>query len=164
VDPRGEFTLDDARISLIGKGVSIPAGHRRHTTKQVFDEWLRLERANRDWLDEIPNCPCTVDPAEGFVAGDQWAPLETAGVVVNYFHGPKAKFELRSWPSPNGHGNQCTYDRSGNLIRSAPDAGSADYYSPNGSLWSHWAHDVHPFSIAARLGRIDDYYDVRPVR
>ncbi len=164
VDPRGEFTMDDAAKSLAKKGVSIPAGHRRYSTEQIFDEWLELERANEGWLGEIPNCPCIVDPSEEFVAGDQWAPLDSTGAVVNYFHGPKAQFELRSWPSPNGYGNQCMYDQSGNLIRTAPDAGSADYYSPNGSLWGHWAHDVHPYTIAEKIGRIDDYYNVRPVR
>lgn len=73
---------------------------------------------------------------------------------------------VRSKPTKGGHTNQCTYGIDRNLIRfQRPAAGTADYKEcrfPIFDCKEHKEHDVDPYSLAVKLGRMDDYYSVRP--
>jgi hypothetical protein len=170
VDPWGYFTLNDARVSLANRGVSPRGSHEsglgrvpRYSDQQVFDEWLRLERTNTAWTDELLTCPCELDGTDT----EQWQNPRyfPSGVP---FH-PGGTYDVRSILTPGGHGSQCIYDSSGNLVVVPPGAGSADYRGfaglsdPFGAI-QHYGHDVAPFNLADRLGRVNDYYDVRPVQ
>ena len=82
-------------------------------------------------------------------------------MTFNRVNHPGGVFEMRSLPF--GHlANQCVYDKSGNLMRSQPAAGTVDYYSFPEYWWQHSTHDLCPFGLARELGRIPDYYSVRP--
>ena len=78
------------------------------------------------------------------------------------FH-PGAAFEMRSNKSAGPHGNQCIYDSTGLIITKMPGAGSADWFGPNYSFSGHQGHDVKTYNLAKKLGRVSDYYAVRPV-
>ena len=45
-----------------------------------------------------------------------------------------------------------------------PSGGTVDWYSPSsfGNILRHNSHDVKTFKVARELGRIRDYYSVRP--
>jgi RHS repeat-associated protein len=162
-DPRGLFTLGQADSSLLSRGVPFDSeyGYAAETT---FNEWLRLERENREWLKEVVNCPCGVEPYEGYSIGPNWNPLTAPTIVEWYFHGAGISWGTRSKPTNGGHGNQCLYDSQGRLITDIPIAGSVDYFSPDISSLGHNLHDVQPFSYVSRLGRVTDYFDVRPIK
>ena len=157
-DPRGLFTLSDARDSLI---LSQPSySHRSYwPNSELFDEWLRLERAKREWLKELPECPCEIDAA----SGDGWYPMAPA----NSEH-PGGVWEVRSWPTAGSHASQCVYNGAGRLMTNIPAAGTADYryFSRLNPLTyiPHLTHDLQPWYMAKELGRESDYYDVRPVQ
>jgi RHS repeat-associated protein len=161
-DPRGLYTLGDAENSLIRRGGPRDGwapgpfgGGPAYSDSQVFDEWLDLERGDRNWLSEIPSCPCNMSDADP----SEWGNPNPASQLYH----PGAIWELRS-NSHNGHGNQCTYDAQGKLISSPPGAGSADYRAPIGlGVIGHFYHDVETYNRAWELDRINDYFSVRPV-
>lgn len=155
VDPFGLYTLGDANRSLLDrKAVRGKIGG--YIEVQMFDKWLRLERENKEWLNELTPCPEKL-PKCG--SSDWSEPTE-----ANKFH-PGGVWEVRSKTTKGGHSNQCIYDGNEDLMRNAPAAGSADYKAcPNPPFCSdHYLHDVATFELAEKLGRVDDYYDVRPV-
>jgi RHS repeat-associated protein len=155
-DPTGEYTLQDAIDSLYSQAP--PRNGTYYTDRQILDEWLRLERLNQDWLKELKPCPCSMYDGD---PGD-WTPPEKAS---QRYH-PGGTWATRSKnATPGRHGNQCVFDASGNLISSAPAAGSADYYAPVGAsgIYSHVMHDVNPYKAAERADRISEYFSVRPV-
>jgi RHS repeat-associated protein len=162
-DPRGLYTLGDADASLINRGVPFD-GDYGYAGETTFNEWLRLERSNLGWLEEVPECPCGVDPEAGYSAGPDWNPLSATTIVEWWYHGAGIWWATRSSPTAGGHGNQCLYDSRGKLITDMPRAGSADYVSPDVSTLRHNLHDVQPFNLAYRLGRVNDYFDVRPIK
>lgn len=43
-----------------------------------------------------------------------------------------------------------------------PTAGTVDYYAFPDNVIKHFLHDLEPFWYARDLGRIGDYYAVRP--
>ena len=153
VDLRGTYTLNDAERSLRRRHNS----SRDYSQREVFDEWLRLERNDRSWLGKLPSCPeqllCEVDETE-------WTPIKEGPIP---FH-PGGMSEIRSRPTPGGHASQCIYDKNGNLIRDWPGAGSADRAAFQGLGLEHLQHDVAPFWEAQRQNRVGEYYDVRPVQ
>ena len=167
-DARGLFTKGDAKRSLADRHVRTQGPTGFYSDRQVFEEWFRLESGNTRWRNELARCPCNVNPAEGFVAGTQWNPLSKTGIITHIYHGSGPEWQMRSLPTPSGHGNQCMYDAVGSLIRGIPAAGSADFVSPDGpgGVWGtdgHRQHDVLPYNLAEKLGRVDDYFIVRPV-
>lgn len=90
------------------------------------------------------------------------------GTVILWLFHPGSKYEIRTVKGAPGapHGNQCTYDRSGDLITTIPAAGTADLYGPNNGregFENHQTHDVATYRLAARLDREDDYYTYRPI-
>ena len=161
VDPLGLYTLADARGSLYERGI-LPDSPRfpmpaPYSDTQVFDEWLRLENENTDWLAELPSCPQTVD----MCTSDQWLKPNTN--VSQKYH-PGGAFEIRSRTTPGNHSNQCIYDSNRQLMTDIPAAGTADFRPCPivGLCLPHYLHDVRPFELADKLNRISDYYNVRP--
>lgn len=168
-DPYGLYTLVDAQRSLRNKGV-IPENHNgraasSYSKEQVFDEWLALEKSDQSWLDELPECPESLDDCYD---QDDWEDVESA----NVYH-PGGVYEMRSKGTPGGHSSQCIYDGDGNLMTDTgasseyPESpGTADYaecprppFCPD-----HIRHDVRPYEYAQDLDRVEDYYEVRPVK
>ncbi len=170
VDPLGLYTLGDARQSLKQRGVAPKddryfrgekIGHK-YSKQQIFDEWIRLERKrikDDDWTKKLPNCPKTLSGC----VGEAWEKPSNS-IKIKWFH-PGASWEVRS-KSFSGHSTQCTYNKKGVLLVEPPAAGSADFKACTNPPWcgEHIDHDVIPFNLADDLDRIDDYYDVRPVK
>ena len=163
VDPWGLFSLGDALDSLREKKVVPAAGSwefgRIYSKNQIFDEWLKLERNDTGWLDELPACPKKIDPCKN-PDSDTWFESGSA----NSEH-TGATYEMRSRPTPGGHASQCTYDSDGNLMINIPAGGTADRGAwASGTRYRHYQEDYRPWKLAERLNRRADYYDVRPVR
>ncbi len=178
IDAFGTYTIDDAVKSLQKKGVLPPIASPGmsntrlpiYTDSQKFNEWLLLEEKLGSWWTALPKCPekICLKSKEKAENPDKniWSDPNTdftGGVILSSFH-PGAKFELRTIRGVTGapHGNQCTYDCDGNLIRSIPAAGSVDLYGPNNDFGSHQDHDVATYKLAEKLGRVSDYYSRRP--
>jgi len=122
-----------------------------------FDAWLARELTRRAWIAELPRCPQHMGDLDPQV----WRKVLRAN---QYLH-PGGVYAVRSKPLPGGHGNQCVFDAEGQLMLGAPAAGTADAVSPIGlvSAIRHYVHDIVPFIVARRLGRLRDYLRVRPI-
>ena len=163
VDPWGLFSLGDAVDSLRRRNVVPAAGSwefgRVYSNTQIFDEWLRLERNDTGWLNELPACPKKIDPCKN-PDNNTWFDIESA----NPEH-QGATYEMRSRPTAGGHASQCTYDNEGNLMTSIPAGGTADRGAwASGTRYKHFTEDYLTWKLAERLNRRADYYEVRPVR
>ena len=61
------------------------------------------------------------------------------------------------------HGNQCVYDLNGKILVGPPSGGTVDWAAPGWTyLWGHGPHDVQTYEVAEKLGKVSDYYSVRP--
>ncbi len=99
-----------------------------------------------NWLDVLPDCPCTYD--EAMLHPDVWK--DSTSPVSSWFH-PGAAHDVRSVNGyrtiPNSsHGQQCTYDDDGKLITSGPGAGTPDVWSPATNFWDHQSNDVETYN------------------
>ena len=101
---------------------------------------------------------------------DEWA-FSSRDSIFNGFYWvgpiyhPGGYYELRTKnPGDSKAGNQCVYDKCGNLILGIPGAGTADRTSPNADFDNHQTMDVKPYDWAKQLGPkfIELYYQVRP--
>jgi RHS repeat-associated protein len=191
LDPDGNETLAQARQSLTDRGVAQEGSRSlgrgqfapEYSDTQVFNEWLRLERADTSWQEGIPNCPNRVRAEAGYVHnndGEAWRPLEEVGFFEGRYH-PDAKLSMRSQPNEAGAGCQCIYERNGVLVEQGQftkrvrgnmqdRAGSMDRVSP-GSIFTdpmgvldHRANDVSTYDLAGKLNRLGEYFEVRPLR
>jgi RHS repeat-associated protein len=146
-----------------------------YTESQIFDEWLRLEQTRGAWWIVLPKCPTKICFDEKKMPKNPNSSIWLSPVKANQKYHPDGVWEIRTNGNAQGapHGNQCVYDDAGMLITTysdeKPTAGSADYYGPRrgflgvGGVRSHILHDVDTFSLAKKLNRISDYYDVRPI-
>jgi len=99
------------------------------------------------WLAALPNCPCheadvTADPAT-------WG--RDKNPLLSWFH-PGAASSYRSNATfttvpGSAHGQQCTYDSSGNLITDGPGGGTPDSWSPNTNGAAHTWYDVASWQL-----------------
>jgi integrase/recombinase XerD len=173
-DRLGLFTIDDSLDQLKKDGVTpaIPAvpgsgfpgadtgSPARYSDQQIFDEWLILERKNASWTQTIPKCPKCLKmsggkpkaPTDGKWHDPTKAPITHPGGV----------WEIRSIPSPDRHANQCIYDALGNVMRSQPAAGTADFVTSD-DLVGHTLHDYFTYELAKRVNGVSEYYSVRPI-
>lgn len=166
-DPHGMFTLADAEANLRQRRVvgdeSTWLGDRRYSDRQLFEEWLRLERLRGAWWRHLPKCPSKLCiRADGTPANpdpDKWK--EPERMFLNRLNHPGGYFEMRSQPVGQ-IANQCIYDSAGLLMQNMPSAGTVDFFSFPDDIWGHRAHDLLPFEKARSLDRIPDYYSVRP--
>ena len=172
VDALGLYTLGDAKSSLRKRGVKElgfffggNAGHVIYTETQIFDEWLRLEELDAGWLNSIPECPDKIcienDEPKDCDNGD-WGSLGGAGLHEG------AKWCMRS-KTFSGSAQQCCYNEKGELRTDLPAAGTPDRVAAGflGTLGAvvgrgHYGHDVDPYFLSERLGRISDYGAARP--
>ncbi len=165
IDVLGLFTKEDAKRSLRIRRFLPESLLGGYTQEQVFDEWLRLEQANKGFWKALPKCPrrICIDEKNRPENPDptKWANPAKMNPVTRHFH-PNGVFEMRT--KATGRGNQCIYDKDGVIMRNIPSAGTADLYSPNGGGFTqHQEHDVKTFNLAKKLGRIRDYYSVREI-
>ncbi|MCP4669897.1 MAG: hypothetical protein GY857_01205 [Desulfobacula sp.] len=159
IDPWGLFSLNDAINSLRENKVKGENGIYMYSHTQVFDEWLRLERNDTKWLDELPACPKKINPCEN-PDDNTW---NNPGDANSEHKG--ATYQMRSRPTPGGHASQCSYDSNGNLMTGIPAGGTADRGAwARGTRWRHYTDDYKPWILAEQLNRRQDYYDVRPIR
>lgn len=112
-----------------------------------------MEKKHPGWKADLPSCPCTIQQARN--NDTDW---EEDGFfkrfLLRLFH-PNAKFAIRSSKEyVNRHkkegfspGQQCTYDKNGNLITGGKAAGTPDSNSPNSSTLKHFIKDVWPHLI-----------------
>ena len=166
VDKDGLYTLADAQASLEKKHV--PKTKRVglswiYFDDELFNEWLLLEKGMGVWWSALPKCPCQIcvrkDGKPVNPDSSKWK--DPHGIGLNAVNHPGGVFEMRS--KQVGHSaNQCIYDSAGRLMTVQPTAGTVDYYSFPEHTWGHMTHDLTPFEIASGLGRIADYYSVRP--
>ena len=173
-DKFGLFTIDDAIEQLKKNGVTpaIPAvpgsgfpgadtgSLARYSDQQIFDEWLVLERKDTSWTQTLPKCPkCLImsggkpkTPTDGKWNDPTSAPITHPGGV----------WEIRSKPTADRHANQCIYDASGDVMRSQPAAGTADFVTSD-DLIGHTFHDYFTYELSKRVNNVSDYYSVRPI-
>lgn len=196
VDESGLFTLEDAKnllcpLSLLATSPGVYLACRGSLTSAgIFSAWIALESTSTAWLSAVPPCPCTITCATGIVKG--WTcpsgiPVTAClhpntgwyagfsqptidGAILKKYH-PGACAEIRSAGTNGMSGQQCTYDVFGNLITTAPAAGTPDLHSPLINGAKHYLHDVAPFDLAYDLDlrtltpvgpNVTSYLTVRP--
>jgi AMOP domain len=80
----------------------------------------------QQWLEQLPDCPCQNPDWNGVKTGDGWA--KDQGDITTYHRGADVCY--RSYPGVNtaeGYsGQQCCYDKLGNLITTGRAAGTPD--------------------------------------
>ena len=165
-DALGMYTLGDAYERLASR--KVPRTKRvgvswMYSDSELFDEWLDMERMRGSWWTSLPKCPDRICIKKNGAPANpdkrKWKHPQR--MLLNRANHPGGAFEMRSLPV--GHSaNQCVYDKSGNLMRNQPVAGTVDYYSFPEYWWLHATHDLRTFELARELGRIPDYYSVRP--
>ena len=166
LDFLGAYTLGDAQDSLTRR--KIPKTRRVglswiYFDSELFNEWLAMERMRGAWWGALPKCPTRICIKKNGLPENpdkrKWK--QPQRMTLNRINHPGGVFEMRSLPF--GHSsNQCVYDKNGNWMRGQPAAGTVDYYSFPEHWWRHSTHDLRPFELARELGRIPDYYSVRP--
>lgn len=168
VDAIGMYTLGDAEDSLIERGVPMSGSTwfgNEYSDKQIFLEWLRLERTRGAWWSELPQCPSKLCIRKNGKPANpdslKWKDPSRGGSILAKYH-PGGVYEMRSLPV-NGHGNQCVYDGEGNILTGPPAGGTVDWAAPGwGYFWGHGPHDVYTYEKAVKLHRVKLYYAVRP--
>jgi RHS repeat-associated protein len=192
IDPDGNVTLNQAKASLTANGAepvqTISRGRGQfdyvYSDTQVFNEWLRLERADTSWQEGLPGCPSRVRAEAGYLpeAGSSvWRPLGEMGSAENAYDPGDNLFSMRSKPNEVGAGCQCIYDNTGAIVRQGAfredvgeymqdRAGTRDRITPSGrgiwwlnSVFAHREHDVQTYDLAGKLNRVDEYFEVRPL-
>ena len=164
----GLYTLGDAEDSLEDRGIpgqSQGIFFRSYTDRQIFNEWLRLEKADMGWLNNLPECPdkiCVAGGSPKDCDNGDWGSLGGPGLHKG------AKWCMRS-KIFSGSAQQCCYDEEGTLMKDLPAAGTPDRVAAGiaGTLGfvvgrGHYGHDVAPYFLAEDLGRMSDYGAVRP--
>lgn len=99
------------------------------------------------WLGVLPNCPCR----ESAVIADTATWGRDQNPILSWFHpGAASSYRSNSTFSTvpgSSHGQQCTYDSSGNLITEGPGAGTPDSWSPNTNGAAHTWYDVASWQL-----------------
>jgi len=142
-------------------------------TKRLFDEWYAHYKANKAWLEELSAAyyKLGAGPTTNFFNSVSFAHPEPSGSKLwekieslnkyKYYHHDSA-WDMRSKPTPGGHGHQACYDANGVLVTKGIRAGTADFgHWANGGhntfiVWkdklpSHTDEDVDPFIRALHL-------------
>ncbi len=103
---------------------------------------------------DVPPCPCNFAQANSdfnFILSNAWLDLYHPG-AVNCF---------RSSSRTSESGQQCCYDKDGNIIVGPPGGGTEDTYSPDGltDTSRHFLYDVVPwFACCYFSDQCDKYY------
>jgi len=120
-----------------------------------YQNWLKQELADLSWLKRLPPVYSALGssasgPEPGNCRTKYWFKVER---IHNQFH-PGGAFQMRSIPTPHGHGHQAVYGADRKLIREGPGKGSADKSAPTFpgfGVLRHVNWDVRPFVWAAQL-------------
>ncbi|XP_064609396.1 sushi domain-containing protein 2-like [Liolophura sinensis] len=159
---------------------AMEAEHGHEWPSALCTQWDERDKQDVDWLDELLNCPCTMNQAMADFG--RWQP----DVGCNIFTGSVCSYHqgavhcVRSvHPTPSGAGNQCCYSADGNLKYAAdsyqgstPDKGhawgAAPYLKPGYvPEESHWIDDVVSFyycCLWTGYKDCDKYMDRRPTK
>ena len=98
----------------------------RETKQKMFDDWYEGEKKKGNkWNDGLSACPCKIDGTK-CPDPDKW---ENPSDSLHGYH-KGASNCMRSKTAGGQPGEQCCYDKNGNLITSGTGAGSADKASP----------------------------------
>lgn len=119
---------------------------------------LQQQQVPPDWLNALPNCPCSIGNPPSNPDPIFWYPPESASPT---FH-PGASHCIRSIPNNFGSGQQCCYDESGALITGGLAAGTPDLSAPGGWALPHYRDDVSVFGTCMRAGMTAFYFAYRP--
>jgi RHS repeat-associated protein len=142
-------TIPPSKTSLIEENVDLVFGKLSDNPQKRASQIESYLRRNPQWKKELPSCPCTEQQAEdeGFEA-----PFST-GAITQYH--PGAYSEYRSLPGEfwlkgqliTKPAQQCTYDKSGNLLTHGAGAGTPDFYGTRNNLFQfsplHLSIDVN---------------------
>lgn len=126
--------------------------------KSECEAWAKFDKQLGDkWRKKLSKCPCTrPDKKKGWI--------ESPTDVKTH---PGCKTCFRSSPklvppNPLQGGQQCCYDKAGNLITSGSGSGTIDRRNPFANPLGHFIHDVYPALVCAKAGMIDVYIERRP--
>ena len=151
VDPFGLDSWSDVYDLLKAKQKASELEKVRQTINEAQD----YNKMNPTWYTSLPDCPCKNPDLGGVNPNDGWASEGTS-----HAH-PGAVECFRSYPlkgvnnlTLNGPGQQCCYDKCGDLITGGAGAGTPDRY--NSTKGESGGGKVIPyvgklFSIAGRL-------------
>jgi hypothetical protein len=140
-------------VQRIGPAGAAAAGAAVGLAAGIISFALALEYAQSlatrypGWLNTLPNCPCR----ESDVVADPGTWGRDRNPLLGWFH-PGAASSYRSnaaYASVPGsaHGQQCTYDSTGNLLTEGPGAGTPDSWSPNTNGGNHFLYDVATWQV-----------------
>ena len=104
-----------------------------------------------DWKDKLPDCPCTqeeIDKSDLFERNDYGLETHHPGAASGYRSSEPV--EIKSSVNPElpklEAGQQCTFDRNGDVITRGEGAGTPDAFSPSEAtnVLEHYQTDVFP--------------------
>jgi hypothetical protein len=166
----------------------IPRPKPPPTPQQQFDDWYDKEKErDNKWNDNLTPCPCklnkpkcTPSPRTGkklpFENPDNTKWENPSSDLFGYHNDARAC--MRSKTAGGSPGEQCCYDKNGDLITGGSGAGTADRAAPGsglGDLWNnifdpnrHHAQDVAQANLVEFLDggqtgpNNDKYKEARP--
>jgi len=123
--------------------------HLDWTQASALEYAQSLDERYPNWLSILPDCPCTEDRASGNPGS--WV-VDPNPNLADYHPGAASSWRSKgtySSAEDTAHGQQCTYDDSGDLIKSGPGAGTPDVWAPIGALNTlrHVINDAETFKI-----------------
>lgn len=153
-----------------GPSSETPAEKARREKVERFEDWYNTEKTNLGWLNNLPDCPCSLPCAKEEFTEDFDYPSTTKTVnragnpnpavwrdpsSWTFGYHPGAKWCMRSKGSnAAGAAQQCCYDGDGKLIKDGPGAGTPDKVSiavNNFRTGGHQDVDVGPYDLALEI-------------
>jgi hypothetical protein len=154
---------------FLGWASGAPDGRRKiakallRAAEDAFGRWVDKEKEDSDWLDSLPDCPCDVEDSRK--ASEVWHP-PSALFVASYHPGADVciRSKIQGSGDPAEPGQQCCYDKNGELITRGAGAGTPDKVSPDCDgdfehimqTSGHQVEDVLPFDRAVELDQLQD--------
>ena len=159
--------------------------------QKEFNNWY-VENADTSWVNTLPKPYAKLQISSSWLWGDSATPVNptnpdpwsSPSKLSGYLH-HDSRWEMRSGPDADGHGNQACYDANGDIVLSGIGGGTADYFAGTiGTVSSHVDADVNPYLHALHLdgnpgdtgwlngisrpclyqgGNLDKYIERRPI-
>jgi len=152
-----QFTINDADQSNNSGTYFVSIAINSELYAAETPPWAGM--TDRDWyaqFDRLPDCYCHVSEIPKGINQDGgiWDTESIANTNIQFSKAghPGAKYDYR-WKKNDGKaGQQCTYDKLGNLINAGLGAGTPDIAGPGNLGWNwlnrqhdHYEQDVVPF-------------------